>query len=89
MLDIHDITEYLPSDIPVNVFANTEINRVIIYIQQQLATVVTGDEDFEIYLIGNPATLIEKHEIDIAWETDTEAFDEQIKQLIIEAGKTE
>jgi hypothetical protein len=88
MLDIHDITEYLPSDTPVSEFANTEIKRIITYIQQHLSAVVTGDEDFEIYLIGNPATLIEKHEIDISWETDTEAFDEQIKQLIIEAGKT-
>lgn len=87
MLDVHDMTEYLPSDVPVNEFANAEIKRVITYIQQYLATVVTGDEDYEISLIGNPAALIEKHEIAITWETDTEAFDAQIKQLIIEAGK--
>lgn len=87
MLDVHDMTEYLPSDVPVNEFANTEIKRVITYIQQHLATVITGDEDYEIFLKGNPAALIEKHEIEITWETDTEAFDAQIKELIIQAGE--
>lgn len=89
MLDIHDITEYLPSDITINEVANAEIKRIITHIQQNLATLETGDEDYEIYLKGNPATLIDKHEIDIAWETDTEAFDERIKELIIEASNAE
>jgi len=85
MLDIHDITEYLSSDAPVNEVANTEIKRIISYIQQHLSIVETGEEDFELYLIGNPAALVEKHQIDITWETETEAYDEQIKNLIIEA----
>ena len=86
MLDIHDITEYLSSDLPVNEVANAEIKRIITHIQQQLAVVETGEEDYELYLIGNPAALVEKHQIDIVWETDTEAFDERIKELIIEAS---
>jgi hypothetical protein len=85
MLDIHDITEYLPADVPVNEVANAEIKRIILHIQHHLAVIETGEEDYEIFLKGNPAKLIDKHEIDIVWETDTEAFDEQIKQLIIEA----
>lgn len=86
MLDVHDVTEYLPSDIPLNEIANEEIKRIIAYIQQHLSLLETGEEDYEIFLKGNPAKLIDKHEIDIVWETDTEAFDEQIKLLIIEAS---
>lgn len=89
MLDIHDITEYLPSDITINQVANTEIKRIISHIQQNLATIETGEEDYEIYLKGNPMVLIDKHEIDIVWETETEAFDERIKELIIEASNAE
>ncbi len=86
MLDIHDITEYLAGDTPISEFANAEIKRIITHIQQQLAVVETGDEDYELYLNGNPGALIEKHQIDINWETDTEAFDERIKELIVEAS---
>lgn len=86
MLDIHDITEYLPSDAPVNEVANAEIKRIILYIQQHLSVVETGEEDYELYLIGNPAALVEKHQIDITWESETEAYDERIKNLIIEAS---
>jgi len=86
MLDIHDITEYLAGDTPISEFANTEIKRIITHIQQQLAVVETGDEDYELYLKGNPNALIEKHQIDINWETDTEAFDDRIKELIVEAS---
>lgn len=86
MLDVHDVTEYLPSDIPLNEIANEEIKRIIAYIQQHLSLLETGEEDYEIFLKGNPAKLIDAHEIDIVWETDTEAFDEQIKLLIIEAS---
>jgi|GEM_PF-3129589 len=86
MLDIHDITEYLAGDTPISEFANAEIKRIITHIQQSLAVVETGDEDYELYLNGNPNALIEKHQIDINWETDTEAFDERIKELIIEAS---
>lgn len=89
MLDIHDITEYLAGDTPISEFANAEIKRIITHIQQQLAVVETGDEDYELYLKGNPNALIEKHQIDINWETDTEAFDERIKELIVEASNSQ
>lgn len=86
MLDIHDITEYLSSDVSVNEVANAEIKRIILHIQQHLSVVETGEEDYELYLIGNPAVLVEKHQIDITWESETEAYDERIKNLIIEAS---
>jgi hypothetical protein len=86
MLDIHDITEYLPTDAPVNEVANAEIKRIMSYIQQHLSVIETGDEDYELYLIGNPSSLVEKHQIDIVWESETEAYDERIKSLIIEAS---
>jgi hypothetical protein len=89
MLDIHDITEYLPSNKPVNEVANAEIKRIISYIQQQLSVVETGEEDYELYLIGNPAALVDKHQIDITWESETEAYDERIKNLIIDASNME
>ena len=86
MLDIHDITEYLPSGVPVNEVANAEIKRIILFIQQHLSILETGEEDYELYLIGNPAALVEKHQIDITWESEKEAYDERIKNLIIEAS---
>lgn len=89
MLDIHDITEYLPADSKINEFANAEIKRIITHVQQNMATLETGEEDFELYLIGNPTALVEKHQIDITWETETEAYDERIKELIVEASNAE
>ena len=89
MLDIHDITEYLPSYKPVNEVANAEIKRIISYIQQQLSVIETGEEDYELHLIGNPAALVDKHQIDITWESETEAYDERIKNLIIDASNME
>jgi hypothetical protein len=88
MIEINDVTTYLAEETPLNKAANTEIRNIIAYIIEKLEAIeTTEEEDWLINLNGNPATLIDKHELDISWESDTDKFDEDIKRLIQEANQ--
>ncbi|MBN9482274.1 MAG: hypothetical protein BGO70_17000 [Bacteroidetes bacterium 43-93] len=88
MIEINDITTYLPEDSALNRAANAEIKKIIDYISEQLSAQETSDEDdFLVNLNGNPAALVEKHQVEILWETDMEELDEKISAWIHEANQ--
>jgi hypothetical protein len=88
MIEINDITTYLPEDSALNRAANAEIKKIIDYISEQLSAQETNDEDdFLVNLNGNPTALVEKHQVEILWETDMEELDEKISAWIQEANQ--
>jgi len=88
MIEINDITTYLPEDSALNKAANAEIKKIVDYISEKLSALETDEEeDFLVNLNGNPAALVEKHQVDISWETDMEELDDKISAWIQEANQ--